>query len=734
MIESHSGVPGVLRNLLRLGLCLGMFLMTLPSPGQQDSSSGSFADPSLGVRLTLPDATWKKIDQSQGNVKVLIFSADPQMATRCTIMSMPKVFLANGILSREEQLKAIAKKAYKRRSLTDSKLGNRDARRLEYTIGPSKTIEWEIQREESYLLIQLASRGWQNPQTRKMLEAIRDSVELTDVASATEKVKPKTATVDDVRRARMPSSDDPSPSLQVISHELLVRIEPERQALSVSDHITFRSRDEGQTEATLYTSVMTVTDVSGPEGMTWKSVPRKTEASHEDAKVRELVLTFAEALPKDKDVTVKASLECDDFIHAIDQQLVAEVAVLGQVRPNSSYSSHVVYYPNDATKRGTVDMTLSVPAGMTAVTGGELVSTRAKGGRQLFRYKSSDGRGRLLPFGFAAANYIQRSGKSNSGLRLTFYGYAGEEKLLDQRVDAAVEAANLFEKMMGPLPWKDVRFAHVTPVRKETGVSLPGLILISDRFFADFSNVDVSDGNLQNRDNLSLLVVADELSHQWNAYAVPLPNQLAEGISTFTNVLFMERRAGKETFNKAIRNCRTGYFMSTGLGHDVAIADPAVYQTAAYRGIVFTKTAVALAMLREKIGDDVFFKAWRDAFQDFAETRDGFEVVETAFSKAAGEDLKWFFDQWFYRPGWPKLKISHDQNGNRVSVRCEQIQEGQPFRFPVKLIAKGRDDNATRFVAQLSEVTDLVELDCPFTVETVEIDPNEIGLVEQVKK
>ena len=56
-----------------------------------------------------------------------------------------------------------------------------------------------------------------------------------------------------------------------------------------------------------------------------------------------------------------------------------------------------------------------------------------------------------------------------------------------QRLKVAVESADIFEKMMGPLPWKDVRFVHVTPVRKETGVSLPGLILISDMFFRDLT-------------------------------------------------------------------------------------------------------------------------------------------------------------------------------------------------------------------------------------------------------
>jgi aminopeptidase N len=700
--------------------------------GQTPAVPHDFSDDELGIKLTLPEATWEKSDHSQGNAKVFVFSPDKSLNTRCSVLHLPKVILPAGILTREQHLKAMRKDAYRRVALDDVEFCDRKARRLTYLVKEFKTIEWEIEDGESYLIFQLAApaKDWEQPETLGVLEGIKDSFVFTGA-----KKRPvhdlKLPSPEEIRAARKASIAESSLPVELRHHELQVDLFPDRHAIDVLDRVTLRAAVDGVKEFTLYISEVTVQEVSADVEMSWQMKSREG-GELEDGTVQELQLTFAQALPKDQDVTVEVTAHSDDFIHEIDQQLVAEIAVLGQVRERSSYSSHVVYYPVDEHKSGSMDMTLTVPAGWTAVTGGELVASESQGKRQIFRYKTTQSRPRLLPFGFAAGEYIQRSGESAGGLQLTFYGYAGEEQLLQQRVTAGIEAANVFERLMGPLPWKNVRFAHVTPVRKETGVSLPGLVLISDAFFTDFEGVDVSDGNLANRDVLSLLVVADELSHQWNAYAVPLPNQLAEGVSTFTNALFIEQRAGKQAFDNTIRYCRNGYYMSSGLGPDVAIADPGIYKTAAYRGIAFTKTAVVLAMLRELVGDDIFFAGWREAFAGLDSGEDGFQVVESAFSKTAGQDLKWFFDQWFYRPGWVKLKISHQQEDNRVTVQCNQVQREGTFRMPVRLIAHGPQGQTKLFPVQLQDQETIVSVDCPFQIERVELDPDEIGLVQEV--
>jgi aminopeptidase N len=357
------------------------------------------------------------------------------------------------------------------------------------------------------------------------------------------------------------------------------------------------------------------------------------------------------------------------------------------------------------------------------VTGGRLVMTTQHDGETSYHYAFHARRPRLLPFGFAVAEYVLVEGKSKLGLPLVVYGYPGEEKLIEQRLKLAVESANLFEKMMGPLPFDVVRFAHVTPVKKEMGVSLPGLILISDGFFRDFENVDLSNGRPEGKGALSLLVVADELSHQWNFYSVPLPNELAEGVSTFTNALLVEQRHGQEAYRKMINYCANAYKASAASAQDTAIADPDIYKTLAYRGIAFCKVPVVLDMLRQELGDDLFFSGWRTAFQDFNRDEDGYKILEHAFTKVSGKDLTWFFDQWFFQSGCPEIDVEYSQTNNELQVVLRQRQKQQPYKLNGEVLIRGEGNGKVRKNVTLEGRETRFTFDPPFRVRSVIWDP-----------
>ncbi|MGI4870065.1 MAG: hypothetical protein ACRYFX_02685 [Janthinobacterium lividum] len=60
--------------------------------------------------------------------------------------------------------------------------------------------------------------------------------------------------------------------------------------------------------------------------------------------------------------------------------------------------------------------------------------------------------------------------------------------------------------------------------------------------------------------------------------------------------------------------------------------------------------------------------------------------LRTAFEETTGEDLQWFFDQWFLQRGHPELKITHIYTNGQVQLRVQQTQDTvfQPvFRLPV---------------------------------------------------
>ena len=390
---------------------------------------------------------------------------------------------------------------------------------------------------------------------------------------------------------------------------------------------------------------------------------------------------------KGRKVTLESTAKSANFEFTQDQKLVAEMAVFGQIREASSFSSHVFYYPVDKRNDAAVKMTISVPEGYVAVTGGEKKAVVTKDGRSLYSYESKVRTRRALPFGFAVGKYESLSAKTDGGLQVEIYYLAGKEKEARQHLDVARKAGTMLEEWMGPLPWRRVAFCHVRPFRKETGVSLPGLVLFSDGFFKDFGKAKLSGSNLED----SRLLIADELSHQWNFYAVSLPNELAEGVSTFTNILYVENRTNAEEFRKGIEYCAKSYIGLAELVKDFALADPALYKSDVYRVVAFRKVPAVFALLRNRLGTEKFKTAWRATFEALRGKNADYKSFVSAFSKASGQELTTFFDEWFFQAGHPRLAVRWStikkDNSATLRIEVEQVQPGGLYTIGLDLRA-----------------------------------------------
>ncbi|HMN40006.1 MAG TPA: M1 family aminopeptidase [Phycisphaerales bacterium] len=116
----------------------------------------------------------------------------------------------------------------------------------------------------------------------------------------------------------------------------------------------------------------------------------------------------------------------------------------------------------------------------------------------------------------------------------------------------------------------------------------------------------------------------------------------------------------------------------------------------------YSKGALVLHMLRARLGDEVFFRGLRDFVQ-----RHRFTAVETyqfrqAMERVSGESLQRFFDQWCYRPGVPRVSVSHAYENGTLRVSFEQLQTIDGYnpafdlRVPVWVLAgtgkDGRDE------------------------------------------
>ena len=74
--------------------------------------------------------------------------------------------------------------------------------------------------------------------------------------------------------------------------------------------------------------------------------------------------------------------------------------------------------------------------------------------------------------------------------------------------------------------------------------------------------------------------------------------------------------------------------------------------------------------------------------------------MQKSLSRSLGTDLSWFFKQWVYGMGIPKLEFSyelatHPDGGTLLRGRIKQRQPGDPFRFPMAVyVRQGKGKSA----------------------------------------
>ncbi|MBM4111741.1 MAG: hypothetical protein FJ254_10410, partial [Phycisphaerae bacterium] len=209
----------------------------------------------------------------------------------------------------------------------------------------------------------------------------------------------------------------------------------------------------------------------------------------------------------------------------------------------------------------------------------------------------------------------------------------------------------------------------------------------------------LSEAAAQDSDFESL--IAHELGHQWTGDFITCTSWdhlwLNEGWATYCENLWFERRDGTDGYyDEVLDNARVARRDRVDVPHEAMCSkcwrDPG--ETFSRLANPYPKGASILHMLREMLGDRVFFAGVQLYMKRF-----GLQTVETddfrkCLEDASGLSLEWFFDQWCMRPGTPELKVvpTWDGAARTLTVTVEQVQtidEQRPaFRFTLPILVR----------------------------------------------
>lgn len=215
--------------------------------------------------------------------------------------------------------------------------------------------------------------------------------------------------------------------------------------------------------------------------------------------------------------------------------------------------------------------------------------------------------------------------------------------------------------------------------------------------FGDFvykNKRELLDGNDQS-------TIAHELFHHWFGDLVTCESwsnlTLNESFANYSQYLWDEHRYGMDEADYNAEIEMGGYMQSAQMQgfHDLVWFDYDDKEQM-FDGHSYNKGGRILHMLRNYLGDDAFFEAIHKYLSDNKFKAAEFHHLRLAFEEVCGEDLNWFFNQWYLGSGHPDLTFKHavDPSIDMVNVYVEQRQnldEFPIFRLPIQIAIT--DDN-----------------------------------------
>ncbi len=345
-------------------------------------------------------------------------------------------------------------------------------------------------------------------------------------------------------------------------------------------------------------------------------------------------------------------------------------------------------FPSD---KATTEQIITAEKGESVIGNGQLLSkTDNPNGTVTWHYKMPVPHSTyLVSFVIGKYSLIQEKYRD---IPLGYYMYPGKESTAKNAYDRTADMFAVFEKLIG-IDYPFNKYDQTMVAEFQFG----GMENITATTMADTEIFFAAVGYGK---NAVMDLVSHELAHSWFGNMVTCRNWaelwLNEGFATFMEAVYREKLFGREDYQAKIRRDAATFLVDDsinrirhGLFNQRAGDVSTLFDSP---GTTYNKGSVVVHMLREQVGDQNFWKA-----VNIYLNRHRFGSVETtdlqrAMEEVSGQDLKWFFDQWVYGIGSPRLDIrkTYHSRTKELTLAVAQTQSAAnlvpaAFRLPMEV-------------------------------------------------
>lgn len=352
-----------------------------------------------------------------------------------------------------------------------------------------------------------------------------------------------------------------------------------------------------------------------------------------------------------------------------------------QIWTQGETESNSVWFPTiDQTQQKTTqEIYMTVPAKYVSLSNGKLISQKLNADGTRTDYWKMDLPNSPYLFFMGVGNYAVVK-DSWRGKEVNYYVEPEYGPVAKKIFGNTPEMMTYFSKLTGvDYPW--VKYSQMT-ARDYVAGAMENTTATLHQEFAQQDARELTDENRWEG------TIAHELFHHWFGDYVTAESwshlTVNESFADYSQTLWFEYKYGKDAGDAENYSGMRAYLSGDNAKKDLVrffYAD----REDMFDAVSYSKGGRILHMLRNYLGDSAFYKGL-----NLYLTTNKFKSAEAhhlrlALEEVSGKDLTWYFNQWYFGSGHPKLDInySYQTDKKQAMVVVKQTQNtGKIFKLP----------------------------------------------------
>ena len=328
---------------------------------------------------------------------------------------------------------------------------------------------------------------------------------------------------------------------------------------------------------------------------------------------------------------------------------------------NSHYWFPTYDFPND---KMTWELVATVPDSFTVVSNGRLVSEKRnrKAGTRTFDWKLEHPSATYLVSLVVAP--LAKIHDTWRGKPVDYYVYHADSARAAQLFRVTPDMIEVYSQLTGvPYPW--AKYAQTTVADFFGGMENVTATTLVDWLPDSAAYVD--------RPWYQYILIPHELAHQWFGDYATTENWA----NMWLNEGFAEFMPGQYWYTKLGAHAEDDYYADEYRQFMALDARRSMPLASLASNNIYPKGALVLRMLERYLGRDRFWAAVHLYLERHAFANATTEGFRQAVMDATGQNLDWFFEEWYYDAGYPHFVVSakYDSAAHSVALTVKQTQQ-----------------------------------------------------------